>query len=475
MATSIDSSSALRSALHDDVLGQRSTLAQKFQTADPFPHLVLENFLRQDVCDRLVAEFPSFERGNARNEDGRIGKKAVFESVRELGPTFQLVDDVAKSQAFLDLIGEITGIEHLLYDPDYIGGGTHENRPGQSLDAHVDFNFHPTRGWHRRLNLIVYLNPVWEQDWGGALELHSDPWRPVGENRTKSVLPLLNRCVIFETSEVSWHGFPQITPPDSASAISRRSFAIYLYTEDRPPAQTAPAHSTVYVERPLPSTVRAGAPLTSDDHWTIQELLTRRDSHIERLLRREREFVNNLLGALRLPDVVDQHRSLENTQFDTLRWIIAREDELLRYFYDREKQFSDRLDDIRKSGRAKIPMENLQLVGDVIGYWEDQWASRSMRLEVRALQPVTTLTIAGVVPEGLRDGQELTLTIGARSWTYLSRPGGFSWKVPLHLETGATCSIRICSKHSWRPIEGGESSDGRDLAWFVSALSATGS
>ena len=472
MASSIGGS-ALRSAIQDHVVDKREILRHEFQNADPFPHLVLDNFFSEGVCKQLVAEFPAFERGNARNEQGGLGKKAVFEAVRDLGPAFTRIDDLVKSSEFLALIGEMTGIEHLLYDPDYIGGGTHENRSGQSLDAHVDFNFHPTRHWHRRLNLIVYLNPVWEEAWGGALELHSDPWRPPGENRTKAVVPLLNRCVIFETSEVSWHGFPPIVPaPVDHSPLSRRSFAIYLYTEERPAAETAPAHATVYVERPLPPSVRPGLPLGASHLASIQELLTRRKSHIERLLTREQDFVGNLTRALRLDETATANRPLNYEQHDTLRWTLARQDELLRYLYDREKQFSDRLEDLQRSGRASIPLEGLQLVGDVAGYWEDHWASRSMRLEVKALRSLASLKITGVIPEGLRDGQELTLTIGDRTWIHVSRPGGFSWNVPLHLETGHTCSIRISSKHSWRPNQGGESSDGRELAWFVSSFSA---
>ena len=159
---------------------------------------------------------------------------------------------------FLALMGQITAIPNLLYDPDYVGGGTHENLHGQDLDPHVDFSYHPKSHRHRRLNLIVFLNPECREEWGGAFELHVNPWLPPEENPLKTVAPLANRCLILETSENSWHGFKRINLPPENRNLSRRSIAVYYYTRRRPASETAPGHSTIYVQRPLPEHIRAG-------------------------------------------------------------------------------------------------------------------------------------------------------------------------------------------------------------------------
>ena len=269
--------------LNPRVLNDAERLAAAFRTREPFRHVVIEDFFAPDDCARLLREFPPFERGNARNEAGELGAKSTVEKIRELGPAYSALDDVVQTREFLDLIGRITGIADLRYDPWYFGGGTHENRDGQDLDSHVDFNRHPVERWHRRLNLIVYLNPEWDDAWGGSLELHSDPRRD--DDRITLITPLYNRAVIFETTEWSWHGFSRIALPDAKKSLSRKSIALYFYTDERPAEELADTHSTIYVDRPLPEHIQAGTVLNEADVQEIRTLLARRDQHNQRLYR----------------------------------------------------------------------------------------------------------------------------------------------------------------------------------------------
>ncbi|HEY2394775.1 MAG TPA: 2OG-Fe(II) oxygenase [Rudaea sp.] len=265
--------------LHDRI----GALAARFQQRDPFRHVVIDDFFAPQYCADLLVQFPPFERGNARNEAGELANKSTVEQIRGLGPAYAALDDALQTREFLDLIGRITAIPNLLYDPWYFGGGTHENRIGQDLDAHVDFNRHPVERWHRRLNLIVYLNHDWDDSWGGSLQLHSDPRSR--DDRVTTITPLYNRAVIFETTEWSWHGFPRIAMPDDRRELSRRSVALYFYTTDRPDEELAATHSTIYVDNPLPTRFRAGLTLDADDVEELRGLLARRDQHNQRLYR----------------------------------------------------------------------------------------------------------------------------------------------------------------------------------------------
>lgn len=265
------------------IRASEAKLAEQFHAARPFRHLVADGFLEAGFAEQLLSGFPPFEDKRALNEAGEVGRKAVVERIRSLGGAFRQLDAFASSADFLALLSRLTGIPNLLYDPHYFGGGTHENRDGQELDAHVDFNRHPVEGWHRRLNLIVYLNHEWPAGWGGALQLHSNPLS--GDDQVVAISPLFNRCVVFETTGSSWHGFSRITLPPDGEGRSRKSIALYFYTREAPAGDIGETHSTIYVDRPLPERIVVGRVLDEDDVAELRNLLARRDQHNQRLYR----------------------------------------------------------------------------------------------------------------------------------------------------------------------------------------------
>jgi hypothetical protein len=285
---------SLTSCVNQRIVDSADEFRGQFENARPFGHVAMDDFLEPDFCAEICAQFPHFQDRHAVNENRQIGGKATREQVRSLGPAFKRIDDLAKHPSFLSLIEQISGVSGLHYDPCYFGGGTHENLHGQDLDPHIDFNFHPVTQQHRRLNLIIYLNENWQDDWGGSLQLHRDPYLESGQDEIVTVTPLLNRCVIFETSEHSWHGFETIELPAENRQLSRKSFALYYYTDTRPPEEAAQEHSTVYVERHLPERFTAGLTLKEADLKEIKWLLARRDQHLKRLY----DDIQDLFGKL---------------------------------------------------------------------------------------------------------------------------------------------------------------------------------
>tara|TARA_A100001037_G_scaffold306597_1_gene353093 strand:+ start:16542 stop:17795 length:1254 start_codon:yes stop_codon:yes gene_type:complete len=222
--------------------------SQKFLEQKPFKYVVIDNFLDDSICNSLVEDFPVPVPADMINEYGGPSKKHTVSDISSLATTFQNLDQYIQSEEFLSYMKTLTGISDLLYDPGYFGGGTHNNLLGQGMNPHVDFNYLDIPGMgkvHRRVNAILYLNPKWEKSWGGNLELHSNPWEP-DTDQVETVVPIKNRLVIFETNEYSWHGFHSVNDsiPDNTS---RKSFAIYLYTKDRPAEEIAPPHGTTYV------------------------------------------------------------------------------------------------------------------------------------------------------------------------------------------------------------------------------------
>jgi len=286
--------------IQKQVTEQNSKLSEQFQKAKPFKHICIDNFLEPKAAESLLRDFPEFDPVHARNEFGETGRKAVHTDLAGISGFYKTFYAYISSASFLKSVSGITGIPDLLFDPAMYGGGTHENLQGQGLYPHVDFNYDLKCELHRRLNLLLYLNKEWHDEWGGAIELHSNPRKPE-DDRVISFSPIFNRAVIFETSEYSWHGFPQIDLPPDKQELSRKCISIYLYTRQRPADEIAPPHGTFYVMAPLPAHIQPGVTLSVQDFEQIQNALKSRDVWIEHYQKhemRDNRTIQDLKAAL---------------------------------------------------------------------------------------------------------------------------------------------------------------------------------
>jgi Rps23 Pro-64 3,4-dihydroxylase Tpa1-like proline 4-hydroxylase len=219
-------------------------LLEEFRTARPFRHVVFDGLVPDAVLDAVVAEAPGPGVANWQEDAGLQKRKATVESEREMGPATRNLIRELNSQAFLGLLRDVTGIDALIPDPELFGGGLHQIGRGGMLKVHADFNVHPTTKLDRRLNLLLYLNRAWSEDYGGHLEL----WDRDMTSCAKRVLPTWGRCVIFATTDFSYHGHPE--PLSCPEDTLRRSIAMYYYTNGRPPEERTRSHSTLFQSRP---------------------------------------------------------------------------------------------------------------------------------------------------------------------------------------------------------------------------------
>jgi Rps23 Pro-64 3,4-dihydroxylase Tpa1-like proline 4-hydroxylase len=130
------------------------------------------------------------------------------------------------SGLFLRFLELLTGIKGLIGDPYFSESGFTYSSNGGFLDIHADFSHQDHTGLERRLNMILYLNDDWDDSYGGNLGLYDADVELV-----EYVEPIGNRCLIFETSPTSYHGFPDpiACPPDR----QRRSLSMYYYSLPR--------------------------------------------------------------------------------------------------------------------------------------------------------------------------------------------------------------------------------------------------
>ena len=200
-----------------------SGLAARYRVNDPFPHIVMDDFLDPDVLRQVIAEFPG-STGQTCFARDQERLKFQFRPDQCPGPATRMLFAELNSRAFLAFLAELTGIKGLIPDSYYAGAGLHEIKRGGHLSIHADFPQHEVMQIDRRLNLLIYLNEDWEEDYGGALEL----WDRRMTVSRQSILPSFGRAVVFATDRDTFHGHPDpLTCPEHRS---RRSIATYYYT-----------------------------------------------------------------------------------------------------------------------------------------------------------------------------------------------------------------------------------------------------
>jgi hypothetical protein len=218
--------------------------AAAYQSATPFPHVVIDDFLPDDVIARIIEEFPGPKDVDWQRFDADTEVKLATDDIQVVPPYTRHVLDQFNSETMVDFLEQLTGISGLIPDPHFWGGGLHQIERGGHLKVHSDFNWHEELLLDRRLNLIVYLNEDWDPAWGGGLELWDRDMTACQER----VVPVANRCVIFNTTDFSLHGHPD--PLDCPPERTRRSMALYYYSNGRPAEELSTSRSTDFRPRP---------------------------------------------------------------------------------------------------------------------------------------------------------------------------------------------------------------------------------
>lgn len=215
-------------------------LCEAYVSAQPFPHIVLDNLFDDEVLEEVLANFPQPGEIDWVKFDNPTERKLGYHFASPLARPVRDFLYEMNSAPILQFLEQLTGIEGLIPDPYYGGAGPHQILPGGFLKVHVDFNWHPLMKLDRRLNLLVYLNKDWEESYGGHLEL----WDREVERCVQRVLPVFNRTVVFSTTDFSFHGHP--TPLACPPGRSRKSVSFYYYSNGRPESERSAPHDTVF-------------------------------------------------------------------------------------------------------------------------------------------------------------------------------------------------------------------------------------
>jgi Rps23 Pro-64 3,4-dihydroxylase Tpa1-like proline 4-hydroxylase len=254
-------------SLDSEYLEEIATKNQQiYSQAHPFPHVVIDNFLPESILNQILTEFPQPEAINWKQFDTTTEKKLASTSELQMGEATRLLLYNLNSSTFISFLENLTGIAGIIPDPHFVGGGLHQIQRGGYLKIHADFNHHRRLYLDRRLNLLIYLNKDWQDEYGGHFEM----WNPEMTQCEQRILPIFNRCVIFNTTDWSYHGHPH--PLNCPEGRTRKSLALYYYSNGRPIEEVSERHSTIFKATDQED---IDPNLTSNSNSTIKSILKR--------------------------------------------------------------------------------------------------------------------------------------------------------------------------------------------------------
>jgi Rps23 Pro-64 3,4-dihydroxylase Tpa1-like proline 4-hydroxylase len=226
------------------------SLKTSYQTAYPFPHIIIDNFLQEDIANQIAQEVQEFKYWgydpSAYSAKHQVNKffspwcDQNLQDIQQNVPTAWKALTYLNSKEATTFLENLTGIKNVLPDNTFTGGGMHKINTGGRLAVHADYNIHPINGLHRRVNLLVYLNKNWDTNWGSNLEL----WEKDMSKSTHSIEPVFNRAVIFNITDDAFHGHPH--PLQCPETISRYSLALYYFTDTRPENELSEKHAALW-------------------------------------------------------------------------------------------------------------------------------------------------------------------------------------------------------------------------------------
>ena len=195
-----------------------------FKNNKPYPHVVINNFLNNEVFKKIDSLFHNIDNYNWKCYNNPLEYKYSYNKISILNDEFKKIFSLLQSEEFIKLIKNITNIPNLENDPLLHGAGLHYYPKNGKLDLHLDYSLHPLLKKERRINLIIYINQKWEKEWGGELDICSPDLKFI-----KQIEPIPNSAILFQTNDISIHGVTNIIKcPENEG---RKSIAIYYIAD----------------------------------------------------------------------------------------------------------------------------------------------------------------------------------------------------------------------------------------------------
>lgn len=220
--------------INNEVIKNADSLRKLFLNAKPFPYVVIDNFFKEDVFNKLLSDFEMYYDSNqnkGKSYSTDVEQDKWTSQGNKLSCDLENVADYLQSDTARDFLKSVTGFK-VLNTSNYNGenlGFFHYMRNNAYLGPHIDHmvDMDSEKVGYHVLNIIIYITKEWNPNWGGnTFFMHKN------DKTFTDVEFRPNRAVIFMHSPISVHGTSRVL---NTSENKRISIYFDYYSNEKNP------------------------------------------------------------------------------------------------------------------------------------------------------------------------------------------------------------------------------------------------
>lgn len=186
----------------------KSSLKNEFAIKGRINTCYVDDLLNKDDAREIYHAFPEKEQ-LLQLKDIREHKYVGIQ-LDKYNPILEEIIYAFQQPKIVDLIAEITGFPTLIADEYLYAAGFSLMEHGCFLNPHLDNSHDKDIKNYRVLNLLYYVTPEWQENYGGNLELWDHglkrPCRTIHSKFNRLAIMITNRASLHSVSPINYHG-----------------------------------------------------------------------------------------------------------------------------------------------------------------------------------------------------------------------------------------------------------------------------
>jgi Rps23 Pro-64 3,4-dihydroxylase Tpa1-like proline 4-hydroxylase len=218
----------LADLIYTTLLLSKETAKSQFNASkSAIGYFFIDDLLPPEIANQINAVFPKSEEmvlKKSLRED-----KYVAAQMNLYHPILEEIIYAFQDERIVKLIGTICDIKEVFPDQNLYAGGLSMMGNNQFLNPHLDNSHDKDRERWRVLNLLYYVTPNWEEEYGGNLEL----WPDGLKNKQITLHSKFNRLVVMATHNNSLHSVSPVHFEEFRRCVSNYYFSTNpIYNSD---------------------------------------------------------------------------------------------------------------------------------------------------------------------------------------------------------------------------------------------------